>query len=101
MSHTVTQIPFLKTRQRSHTDRDVLFSGVRELVLSAAVVGLLDPWVGPQALDSCNVGVVETVDLLDVHLLHEHGVRLERHRQGRKKGEIKSRRRITMNGSEH
>lgn len=59
------------------TDRDVLFSGVRELVLSAAVVGLLDPWVGPQAFDSCDVRLIKPIDLFNVHLLHEHGIRLE------------------------
>lgn len=77
--------------KHAQTERqtDVLFSGVRELVLSAAVVGLLDPWVGPQAFDGCNVGMVKPIDLLYVHFLHEHGIGLERHRQ-RKKDEIKS-----------
>jgi len=55
----------------------VLFGGVRELVLPAAVIGLLDARVGPQAFDGCDEVIVEAVDLLDVHFLHQHGVGLE------------------------
>lgn len=92
MSQTVTQIPFLKFQtdiipDETQTHTDVLFSGVRELVLSAAVIGLLDPWVCPQGFDSRDVRLVEAIDLLNVHLLHEHGIRLEI----RQKGVIKSR----------
>lgn len=65
-------------------ETDILFSGVGELVFSASVVGLQNPWVGPQALDSYDVGLVKAIDLLDVHLLHKHGVRLEQHRSGNK-----------------
>lgn len=67
---------------RGHTHTHVLFSGVGELVLSAAVVGLLDPWVGPQAFDGYHVRLVEAADLLNVHLLHQHGVILRGHRDG-------------------
>lgn len=54
-----------------------LFSGIRQLVLSAAVVGLLDAWIGPQHLNGVNVGLIKRRDLLDVHLLHQHGVGLQ------------------------
>lgn len=60
--------------------KDVLFSGVRQLIFSAAVVGLLDPRVGPQAFDSCDVWIVKIADLLDVHFLHKTGVGLRRQR---------------------
>lgn len=67
--------------KRSHHlhggDRYVLFSGIGELVLSAAVVGLLNPWVRPQAFDGYHVRVVKVADLLNVHLLHQHGVILK------------------------
>lgn len=74
----------LSTPTLRQTERDVLFSGVRELVLSAAVVGLLDPWVGPQAFDSCDVRLIKTIDLFNVHLLHEHGIRLWSNKHGNK-----------------
>lgn len=67
---------------------DLLFSGVRELVLPAAVVGLLDARVGPKAFDSCNEVKVKPTDLLDVHLLDDHGVRLKNKGKG-EKGELK------------
>lgn len=67
-----------KTSHQPHGgDRYVLFSGIGELVLSAAVVGLLDPWVRPQAFDGYHVRLVKAADLLNVHLLHQHGVILE------------------------
>lgn len=64
----------------THTHRwiNILFSRIRELVLSAAVVGLLDPRVRPQTFDSCNVRLIKPSDLLNVHFLHQHGVRLRR-----------------------
>lgn len=62
-----------------------LFSGVGELVLPAAVVGLLDPGVGPQGFDSCDVRMVEAIDLFDVHFLHQHGIGLEQQRGDRQR----------------
>lgn len=73
-------ITVVYTESGANTHTNVLFSGVRQLVLSAAVVGLLDPRVGPQGFDSYNVGLVKPIDLLDIHLLHEHGIRLGMHR---------------------
>ena len=73
-----------ETHTNTHRRTDVLFSGVRQLVLPAAVVGLLDPRVGPQAFDSYDVGLVKASDLLDVHFLHEHGIGLDRQVRGKK-----------------
>lgn len=57
---------------------DVLFGRVRELVLSPAVVGLLDARVRPQHLYGTGVRLLEGADLLHVHLTHHQGITLER-----------------------
>lgn len=70
-------------------ESDVLFGGVRQLVLSAAVVRLLDTRVGPQAFNSYDVGLIKAIDLLDVHFLHKHGVGLKtRRREGSEAGNV-------------
>lgn len=53
-----------------------LFSGVRKLVLPAAVVGFLNARVWPQHLNGTDVGLVKRRHLLNVYLLHHHGVGL-------------------------
>lgn len=67
-----------RSRQPHGGDKYILFSGIGELVLSAAVVGLLDPWVRPQCFDGYHVRLVKAADLLNVHLLHQHGVILKK-----------------------
>lgn len=54
--------------------KDVLFSGVGELVLSPAVVGLLDARVSPQRLYRADVRLVKRGDLLHLHLAYQLGV---------------------------
>lgn len=53
---------------------DVLFSGVGELVLSPAVVGLLDARVSPQRLYCADVRLVKRGDLLHFHLAYQLAV---------------------------
>lgn len=53
-----------------------LFGGVRQLILSPAIVGLLDPRVGPQHLYCIDVGMVERAHLLHIHLPHEESIGL-------------------------
>lgn len=53
---------------------DVLFSGVGELVLSPAVVGLLDARVSPQRLYCADVRLIKRRDLLHLHLAYQLGV---------------------------
>lgn len=54
--------------------KDVLFSGVGELVLSPAVVGLLDARISPQRLYRADVRLVKRGDLLHLHLAYQLGV---------------------------
>lgn len=56
MGHTSVKLEDVCVNRRL---ADVLFSGVRELVLSPAVVGLLDARVSPQRLYCTNVRLIE------------------------------------------
>lgn len=71
------------SKVRAWTGRlaDVLFSGVGELVLSPAVVGLLDARVSPQRLYRADVRLVKRGDLLHLHLAHQLGVILSSRRE--------------------
>lgn len=58
-----------------------LFGGVRQLILSPAIIGLLDPRVSPQHLYCVDVGLVERAHLLHIHLPHQESIGLCRDRK--------------------
>lgn len=55
---------------------DLLFGGVRELIFTPTVIGLLDARVCPQHLYCTDVGLFEGTHLLHVHFSHEQRVGL-------------------------
>lgn len=65
-------IHYSKEIEHSHS----LFGGVRQLILSPAIVGLLDPWVGPQHLYCVDVRLVERAHLLYIYLPHQQSIGL-------------------------
>lgn len=61
---------------------DLLFGGVRELIFTSTVIGLLDTRVCPQHLYCTDVGLFKRTHLLHVHLAHQQRVGL-REEQGK------------------
>lgn len=57
---------------------DVLFGRVRELVLSPAIVSLLNPRVGPKHFDRTDVWLFKCRHLFHVHFTHQLGIILEK-----------------------